>query len=82
MKVTLEREGKNVIKLGIELEAERVKRAYEMACRQLSNQVRIPGFRPGKAPRMILEKTIGEDHIKNETLQRLVPEVITEALLK
>ena len=57
MKVTLEREGKNVIKLGIELEAERVKRAYEMACRQLSNQVRIPGFRPGKAPRMILEKT-------------------------
>ena len=82
MKVTLEREGKNVIKLGIELEAERVKRAYEMACRQLSNRVRIPGFRPGKAPRMILEKTIGEDHIKNETLQRLVPEVITEALLK
>ncbi|HNM49756.1 MAG TPA: trigger factor, partial [Candidatus Obscuribacter sp.] len=82
MKVTLEREGKNVVKLGIELEAERVKRAYEMACRQLSNQVRIPGFRPGKAPRMILEKTIGQDNIKNEALQRLVPEVIAEALIK
>ncbi len=82
MKVTLEREGKNVVKLGIELEAERVKRASEMACRQLSNQVRIPGFRPGKAPRMILEKTIGQDNIKNEALQRLVPEVIAEALIK
>lgn len=82
MKVTLEREGKNVVKLEIELEAERVTRAYEMACRQLSNQYRIPGFRPGKAPRMILEKTIGEDNIKNEALQRLVPEVITEALIK
>ncbi|MBX9942023.1 MAG: trigger factor [Candidatus Obscuribacterales bacterium] len=82
MKVTLEREGKNVVKLGIELEAERVKRAYEMACRELSKQVRIPGFRPGKAPRMILEKTIGEDNIKNEALQSLVPEVISEAVLK
>ena len=53
-----------------------------MACRQLSHQVRIPGFRPGKAPRMIVEKTIGEENIKRETLERLVPELINEALYK
>jgi len=82
MKVTLEREGKNVVKLSLELESDRVSRAYEMACRQLSHQVRIPGFRPGKAPRMIIEKTIGEDNIKRETLERLVPELINEALFK
>lgn len=82
MKVTLEREGKNIVKLGIELESDRVSRAYEMACRSLSTQIRIPGFRPGKAPRMILEKTIGEENIKKETLERLVPEIIGEALVK
>jgi len=82
MKVTLEREGKNVVKLSLELESDRVSRAYEMACRQLSHQVRIPGFRPGKAPRMIIEKTIGEENIKRETLERLVPELINEALFK
>lgn len=82
MKVTLEREGKNIVKMGIELEPDKVSRAYEMACRQLSHQVRIPGFRPGKAPRMIIEKTIGEEAIKREALEKLVPELINEALLK
>lgn len=82
MKVTLEREGKNVVKMGIELEPDKVSRAYEMACRQLSHQVRIPGFRPGKAPRMIIEKTIGEEAIKREALEKLVPELINEALFK
>ncbi|MBU6450420.1 MAG: trigger factor [Cyanobacteria bacterium REEB67] len=82
MKVTLEREGKNIVKLSLELETDRVSRAYEMACRQLSQQVRIPGFRPGKAPRMIIEKTVGEENIKRETLERLVPELINEAIYK
>jgi trigger factor len=82
MKVTLEREGKNVVKLGFELESDKVSRAYEQACRQLSKQVRIPGFRPGKAPRMVLEKTVGEETIKRETLERLVPELLNEALFK
>jgi trigger factor len=82
MKVTLEREGKNIVKMGIELEPDKVSRAYEMACRQLSHQVRIPGFRPGKAPRMIIEKTIGEEAIKREALEKLVPECINEALFK
>ena len=73
---------KHIVKLSLELETDRVSRAYEMACRQLSQQVRIPGFRPGKAPRMIIEKTVGEENIKRETLERLVPELINEAIYK
>lgn len=80
MKVTLDREGKNLVKLGLELEPEKAMRAYEHACRSLSNKVNIPGFRRGKVPRNVLEKTVGIDYIKQETLERLVPEVLNEAI--
>src|SRR5271163_4120580 len=82
MKVTLDREGKNVVKLDLELEPDRAMRAYEQACRQLSHKVNIPGFRRGKAPRHVLEKTVGIDYIKQETLERLLPEMLGEAISK
>lgn len=80
MKVTLDREGKNLVKLGLELEPDRAMRAYEQACRQLSHKVNVPGFRRGKVPRHVLEKTVGIDYIKQETLERLLPEMLGEAI--
>jgi trigger factor len=82
MKVTLDREGKNLVKLGLELETDKATKAYEQACRQISNRVNIPGFRKGKAPRAVLEKTFGIDYIKREALERLVPELLSEAISK
>lgn len=80
MKVTLDKEDKNVVQLGLELEAEKATRAYETACRQLSQQMKIPGFRPGKAPRTIIEKTVGADYIKSKALEQLLPELLSEAI--
>lgn len=76
MKTSLEKEGTNVVKLEVEVEADRAKKAYEQVCRALSHRVRIPGFRPGKAPRNMIEKQVGVDMIKREALEHLVPEVL------
>ncbi len=81
MKVSLERQGINVVQLGLELETEKATKAYEVACRQLSHKVNIPGFRKGKAPRNIIEKTLGVDYIKREALERLVPELLSKVIL-
>lgn len=81
MKVTLDREGKNVVKLDLELEPDQAIKAYEQACRQLSHKVNIPGFRRGKAPRSVLEKTFGVEYIKREALERLVPELLGKAIV-
>src|SRR6516164_3898421 len=81
MKVTLEQEGKNLIKLDLELEADQALKAYEQACRQLSQKINIPGFRRGKAPRAVLEKTFGVDYIKREALERIVPEILSKAIV-
>ena len=80
MKVTLDREGTNIVKLNVEVESERAVKAYEVACKQLSQRINIPGFRRGKAPRNIVEKMVGVDFIKRETLERLVPEVLGQAI--
>ncbi len=80
MKVTLDREGKNIIRIGLELEAEKASRAYEITCRELSHRVEIPGFRKGKAPRNIIEKRFGRDIIKQEALERLIPELLQQVI--
>ncbi len=80
MKKTLEKEGNNIIKVGLEIEADRAMKAYEVACRQMSHRLNIPGFRRGKAPRNIVERAVGVDYLKREALENLVPEVLGQVI--
>ena len=81
MKKTLDREGNNVVKVGLEIEAGKAMKAYEVACRQVSHRLNIPGFRRGKAPRNIVERAVGVDYLKREALENLVPEVLGQVIL-
>jgi len=65
--------------LEIEVEPERVEKALDRAYRQLVTRTRVPGFRPGKAPRAMLERYLGRDALLQQALDRLVPEVYKEA---
>lgn len=80
MKVSVESEGKNIVHVVLEVEAERASRAYESTCRELSKHVEIPGFRKGKAPKNVIEKRFGTEIIKKEALDRLVPELLQQAV--
>jgi trigger factor len=68
------------VSLAIEVEQERLDRAMDEAFRRLSGRVDVPGFRRGKAPRPMIERMIGRDRIVEEALDRLLPEVVTEAI--
>jgi trigger factor len=65
--------------LEIEVEPERVEKALDRAYRQLVTRTRVPGFRPGKAPRAMLERYLGRDALMRQALDLLVPEVYQEA---
>ncbi|QQR57024.1 MAG: trigger factor [Candidatus Melainabacteria bacterium] len=80
MKVSVEQEGKNIVHVELEVEAERASRAYDTTCRELSQHVEIPGFRKGKAPKNVVEKRFGKEVIKKEALDRLVPELLQQAV--
>ncbi|MCA1647091.1 MAG: trigger factor, partial [Chloroflexi bacterium] len=68
------------VSLAIEVEQERLDRAMDDAFRRLAGRVDVPGFRRGKAPRSMVERMIGRERIVEEALDRLVPEVVTEAI--
>ena len=54
--------------------------AEERAARKLSKDLKIKGFRPGKAPRRIVEPMVGAERIRNEALEDALPDLVGEAL--
>ncbi|MEX1103913.1 MAG: trigger factor, partial [Dehalococcoidia bacterium] len=52
----------------------------DVAYKRLAPQVRVPGFRPGKAPRNMIERQIGRQRLMSEALDDLVPKVYNEAI--
>ncbi|HVR31368.1 MAG TPA: trigger factor [Acidimicrobiia bacterium] len=54
--------------------------AKTQAARRLAKEVRIPGFRPGKAPRPIVEATVGKDRVRSEAIDDLLPQKVGQIL--
>jgi trigger factor len=65
--------------LDLEIPAEEVSKAMERVAKEFARIVRIPGFRPGKAPVSLIRRRFAED-IKGEVLQKLVPERVEKAV--
>ncbi len=80
MQVSVERRPGSVVELAIEVPSEQVAKAIDRAFNQLAPRVRVPGFRPGKAPRTVLEREIGWPALREQALEILVPETVTEAV--
>ena len=59
MKVTTRPAERSSVVLEVEVPPERVRRSVEESVRHLARRTKIPGFRPGKAPRAMLERTLG-----------------------
>ena len=54
----------------------------DQAASELSSEIKIPGFRPGKAPRNIVEKKIGKELILNEAAEKAVKKSYRDFVLK
>ena len=80
MKVSTERIPDSQIVLEIEVDEERLEQAKSSAYRRLAAKAKIPGFRPGKAPRNVVERHFGEQTILQEAIDGLMPQVYKEAL--
>lgn len=65
--------------LAVSVPVETVRTAEEKAARRYATQVRLPGFRPGKAPPAIVRKKFG-DAIRQEALQSLVQDAYREVV--
>ncbi|SHE87246.1 trigger factor [Desulfofundulus australicus DSM 11792] len=80
MKANAERIEKNTVLLEVEVEADQFSQAMDRAYRKLVKKVNVPGFRPGKAPRIILERHIGKQALVDEAVEMLIPEAYFKAV--
>ena len=78
-KITLEELGPSRKRLQIEIGAPTVQAEVDRAFALVGRQARLPGFRPGKAPRQVLERMFG-DQVRREVLGRLVEESFHHAV--
>ena len=72
MKSTVEPAEGNKVKVAVEIDEAELEPAVEAAWREIAKEVRLPGFRPGKAPRKLLEKQLGSDYARSEALRSAV----------
>ncbi len=70
----------NKVKLTIRVDEQEFEKDIDAAFRKIAREVRIPGFRPGKAPRRILEARLGKETGRSEALREALPGYYVEAL--
>jgi trigger factor len=80
VKTSLETLDEVKVRLAVEVEPQRVKQAFDRAARELSRQVSLPGFRPGKAPRRLLEQRLGTGAIAQAAMEDAIGDYYLEAL--
>jgi trigger factor len=79
MNITVEDVAPGKKRLKIEVPANRVKEAYDRVAGDFQKEARIPGFRPGHAPKAVVVKKYHKD-IESEAQRALVPEAYEEAI--
>lgn len=66
--------------VSFEISPSDLNQAMNRASRQISRQVNIAGFRPGRAPRRLVENQVGFERIRADALEELVPPRVGEIL--
>lgn len=80
MRYTIERLPESRVAIDVELEAEVVEKALERASQRLSRRHPIRGFRPGKAPRRVVEAVYGRGALYEEAADELIARAYAEIL--
>ena len=81
MNSTLETLEDNKVKLSITIDAAEFEPKLEAAYTAISKEVRIPGFRPGKVPRRLIEQRFGPEMAREEALREALPEFYSQAVV-
>ena len=90
MNVTATPSDKSTVVLDVELPAATVQRAIDEAVRHLGERTKVPGFRPGKVPRPMLERALGvrrddpdaPDPVYDDAKEHLYESSVVEAITR
>ncbi|MFC9997044.1 trigger factor [Nocardia sp. NPDC127526] len=81
MKSTVEQLSPTRVRINVEVPFEELKPDFDKAYKALAQQVRIPGFRPGKAPAKLLEARLGRGAVLEQVVNDVLPKRYSEAVI-
>jgi trigger factor len=76
----MEETGRHTVRLQVEVPPEEFKRDLDRAYRDVAGEVKIPGFRKGKAPRPVIDNAVGRDHVLEHFVRESLPTYYVNAL--
>ena len=79
MKILVEKQANCTATLRVEIPAEKVQNERQKVAQSLTSKARVPGFRPGKAPRAVIEKRFNKE-IEAESQETLINSALDEAI--
>jgi trigger factor len=81
MRATAEPEEGNKVRLSVEIEEAEIDQALDEVMHRLARELRVPGFRPGKVPRRVIEARMGgATALRGEALREALPEFYARAV--
>ena len=82
MNVKAEALDQHKVQLTIDVPAEVVVKGFKQAVARIANQVKIPGFRKGKAPRRIIEMHFGKEAVAGEAQDIVINQALNDAIMQ
>lgn len=79
MKTEVKKLDSTKCEINVAISGELIKNKFEEVFAQIGKEAKVPGFRPGKAPRDILEKHYAS-HAHEQVLKELVPDIYNQAI--
>jgi trigger factor len=80
--VVTEQLPKSQVGMTIEVPTDVVDATYERVLNRLVSRAKIEGFRPGRAPRSLVEARLGPAVVREEVVEAMIPDVMRQALLE
>ncbi|MBD8505688.1 trigger factor [Hoyosella sp. G463] len=80
MKSTVEQLSATRVRISVEVPFEELKSDFDRAYKALAQQVRVPGFRPGKVPPRIIDARVGRSAVLEQVINDTVPGKYSEAV--
>jgi trigger factor len=72
----------NKVKVSVVIDEAEFEKEVDQAFKKIAKEVRLPGFRPGKAPRKVLEARIGKGAGREQALRDSLPSFYTKAVIE
>jgi FKBP-type peptidyl-prolyl cis-trans isomerase (trigger factor) len=79
MKTEVKKLDSTTCEINVQVQGDLVKNKFEQVFAEVAKAAKVPGFRPGKAPRDLLEKHYGAN-VHEQVLKELVPDIYNQAI--